>query len=194
SCHVFDAQGKPATIHGGRINWYGRDPDWQDVKDYRGRQDVEKPVGEWNRVECIAEGKAITVILNGTVVNRAIDAQPRKGRIQIQSEGAEVFVRRVDLVPLAPVPGTACAPVLLVANKHDDTLSFINPDSLEIIETIPTGPNPHEMVITPDQRIVYLSNYAPPGETISVIDLLARKHIKQIPTGQYTRIHGAAMA
>ncbi|MCP4589574.1 MAG: DUF1080 domain-containing protein, partial [bacterium] len=81
SCHVFDAQGKPATIHGGRINWYGRDPDWQDVKDYRGRQDVEKPVGEWNRVECIVEGKEITVILNGTVVNRAIDVQPRKGRI-----------------------------------------------------------------------------------------------------------------
>jgi YVTN family beta-propeller protein len=85
-------------------------------------------------------------------------------------------------------------PLLAVANKHDDTLTFINIETLETVETISTGPNPHEMVITPDQRIMYLSNYAPPGDTISVIDLVQRKHIKQIPTGEYTRIHGAAMA
>lgn len=85
-------------------------------------------------------------------------------------------------------------PLLAVANKHDNTLSFIHLTTLEVVETIPTGPNPHEMVITPDQRIMYLSNYAPPGNTISVIDLVQRKHVKQIPTGDYTRIHGAAMA
>ena len=84
--------------------------------------------------------------------------------------------------------------VLLVANKHDDTLCYINPDTLEIIQTIATGPNPHEIIITPDQRRAYLSNYAAPGDTISVIDLVKRKHILQIPTGKYTRIHGTAMA
>jgi len=84
--------------------------------------------------------------------------------------------------------------VLLVANKHDDTLTFIDPIALQIIETIPTGPNPHEMAVTPDHRVAYLSNYAPPGNTISVIDLAQRKHVRQIPTGEYTRIHGAAMA
>jgi len=84
--------------------------------------------------------------------------------------------------------------VLLVANKHDDTLCFINPNTLEIVQTIATGPNPHEIVITPDQRFAYLSNYAPPGNTISVIDLVGRKHVLQIPTGKYTRIHGTAMA
>lgn len=85
-------------------------------------------------------------------------------------------------------------PLLAVANKHDNTLTFIDLGTLEMVETISTGPNPHEMVITPDQRIMYLSNYAPPGNTISVIDLVQRKHIKQIATGEYTRIHGAAMA
>jgi len=84
--------------------------------------------------------------------------------------------------------------MLTVANKHDDSLCFVDPDSLEVLATIPTGPNPHEMVITPGQRTMYLSNYAPPGNTISVIDLVQRKHVKQIPTGEYTRIHGAAMA
>jgi len=84
--------------------------------------------------------------------------------------------------------------VLLVANKHDDTLCFINPNTLDVIETIATGPNPHEIIITPDQRFAYLSNYAPPGNTISLIDLVRRKHVSQIPTGKYTRIHGTAMA
>ena len=98
--HTTQPDGDPVTIHKGRINWYGRDPDWEDVKGFRGRQDVEKPVGEWNRLECVVNGKEITAILNGTLVNHGIDVRPRKGRIQIQSEGAEVFFRRVELVPL----------------------------------------------------------------------------------------------
>jgi len=100
SSFVFQPAGLPATIHGGRINWYGRDPDWQDVKDFRGEQDVEKPVGEWNTLECIVDRGRITVFLNGVLVNRALDARPRRGRIQIQSEGAEIFFRRIDLTPL----------------------------------------------------------------------------------------------
>ena len=36
-------------------------------------------------------------------------------------------------------------PTLLVANKHSNTLSFVNPQTLEVIETIATGPNPHEI-------------------------------------------------
>ena len=85
-------------------------------------------------------------------------------------------------------------PILLVANKHSNTLCYINPKTFEVIKTIPTGPNPHEIVVTPDQRFAYLSNYEPPGNTISVIDLVKGKHIKQISTGNISRIHGAAMA
>ena len=80
----------------------GPGPAWADVKDFRGARDVENPVGEWNRLECIVSGQTITVKLNGVVVNRALEAKPRAGRIQIQSEGAEVFVRRVELQPLRP--------------------------------------------------------------------------------------------
>lgn len=84
--------------------------------------------------------------------------------------------------------------ILLVANKHSNNLSFIDPVSFKIIQTIPTGPNPHEITVTPDQRFAYLSSYNPPGNTISVVDLVKRKMIKQIPTGEYIRIHGAAMS
>lgn len=84
--------------------------------------------------------------------------------------------------------------LLLVCNKHEDTMSFVDPATLQPVDKIPTGPNPHEIVLSTDRRFAYLSNYAPPGNTISVIDLVRRNHVKQISTGDYGRIHGAAMA
>jgi hypothetical protein len=85
---------------GGRINWFGRDPEWKDVKGFRGQQDVERPVGQWNRLECICDGDKITNILNGTVVNVGTKVRPSRGKILFQSEGAEVLFRRIDLMPL----------------------------------------------------------------------------------------------
>ncbi len=99
--YVFQQGGELATIHGDRINWYGRDPNWKDVIGFRGERDVEKPVGEWNTLECVAEEDAISIFLNGILVNQASRVLPHKGRIQIQSEGAEIFFRRVDLLPLS---------------------------------------------------------------------------------------------
>ena len=99
-CYVYQPGGKPATINGGRINWFGRDPGWKDAKGFRGPKDAEKPVGEWNTYECIANGNTIKLILNGVTVNECFDVKPSKGRIQIQSEGAEIFFRRFDVEPL----------------------------------------------------------------------------------------------
>ncbi|MBX7258648.1 MAG: DUF1080 domain-containing protein [Candidatus Hydrogenedentes bacterium] len=99
-CYVYQPGGKPATINGGRINWFGRDPGWQDVKNFRGAKDVEKPIGEWNTYECVVEGNTIKVLINGVLVNECYDVKPCKGRIQIQSEMAEIFFRRFDIEPL----------------------------------------------------------------------------------------------
>jgi hypothetical protein len=95
--YIYKLSGNPVTINEGRINWFGRDPEWKDIKGFRGAKDVEKPLGKWNKVECIVKGGDIMIYLNGTLVNHAVDSQPRKGRIQIQSEGAEIFVRRVEI-------------------------------------------------------------------------------------------------
>ena len=97
SSYVFDPEGEDVTIQGGRINWWGRDPQWQDLIDFRGSEDIENPVGEWNTLECIVEGDEIIVYLNGTLVNHAKNVHPRKGKIQIQSEAAEIVFRKVEL-------------------------------------------------------------------------------------------------
>jgi hypothetical protein len=119
-CYVFQPDGVPATVHDGRINWYGRDPEWKDAFRFRGKQDVEKPAGEWNVYDITVDGPNIVVKLNGTVVNRAFDVKPRRGRIQIQSEGAEVFVRRVELTPLPAT--TAEGPKRFIYNSDGDNM------------------------------------------------------------------------
>ncbi|MDO4557405.1 MAG: DUF1080 domain-containing protein, partial [Planctomycetia bacterium] len=99
-CRAWRENGEPWTIHRGRINWFDRDPDWKDVRDFRGRNDLDRPHGEWNRIEIVAAGDQIEVYVNGKLVNRAYDVKPEGGQIQLQSEGAEVFFRNMVLTPL----------------------------------------------------------------------------------------------
>lgn len=98
--YLFQPGGQSVTIHEGRVNWFGRDPEWEDVIGFRGRHDIEKPRGQWNTLECIAEGDQLTYLLNGITVNKAIQVKPASGRIQIQSEGAEIYFRKIDLTPM----------------------------------------------------------------------------------------------
>jgi Domain of Unknown Function (DUF1080) len=97
---VFDPQGESREFEGGRINWFGRDVDWQDRLGFRGRQDVESAYGEWTRLEVIADGDSVTNVVNGKVVNGGTRSSLTEGRILVQSEGAEVYFRRIDLEPL----------------------------------------------------------------------------------------------
>ncbi len=107
---IWKQNGKRETFdleNARRINWYGRDPDWKDVIGFRGKQDVESPSGEWNRMDVICDGGHIQVFVNGTKVNEGFDSYPTHGKIQFQTEMAEVFIRRCDLFPLDKSPQPA---------------------------------------------------------------------------------------
>jgi hypothetical protein len=95
----YEKGGKPVT-DGPRINWWGRDPKWEDKLGFRGKNDVEKPPGEWNRMEVICSGDTITNIVNGYVVNVGTRSSLTEGKIQFQSEGAEIFFRKIEIRPL----------------------------------------------------------------------------------------------
>jgi hypothetical protein len=92
--------GTMTEFKGGRINWYGRDANWSDTLGFRGKDDVEHKLGEWNTLEVICDGATITNLLNGKVVNKGVDCSHTRGKILFQSEGAEVFIRRIELLPL----------------------------------------------------------------------------------------------
>jgi hypothetical protein len=63
----------------------------------------EKPLGEWNSLVVEARGRAITVWVNGDLVNNGVDASVDQGRIALQAEGAEVEFRKVEIGPLPAV-------------------------------------------------------------------------------------------
>lgn len=98
---LYYEQGAPeVTRDRGRVNWWGRDPSWKDVLGFRGSRDVESPLGEWNRMEVICDGGDITNLVNGLVVNRGTNSSHSEGKIQFQSEGAEIFFRKIEVRPL----------------------------------------------------------------------------------------------
>jgi hypothetical protein len=92
--------GQPRVFTGGQLWWSLHDPDFKELLDTRGKNDVESPLGEWTRVECLCDGKEITVRVNGTTVNHCYDAFPAAGKILLQSEGFELYVRKFELHPL----------------------------------------------------------------------------------------------
>ena len=97
---VFDPAGDARVFESGRVNWYGRDPDWADKLGFRGKADVESPWGEWTRLDVIAEGDRLTYLVNGKVVNEGVQASLTEGKILFQCEGAEIFFRRIELQPV----------------------------------------------------------------------------------------------
>jgi hypothetical protein len=92
--------GEPRTFSKGQLWWSRHDPEFQELLDTRGKEDVESRLGEWTRVECICAGRQITIIVNGTKVNECYDVYPSAGKILLQSEGFELFFRKFEIQPL----------------------------------------------------------------------------------------------
>ncbi len=106
---VWRPGGEAKTFTSGRINWFGRDPDWRDVAGFRGKDDVESPGQQWTRVDVICRGDRVTVLVNGVKVNEGFDVHPTAGKLTLQCELAEIFFRRWELWPLDKAPAPAAA-------------------------------------------------------------------------------------
>jgi hypothetical protein len=85
---------------GSRLLWFGKDPAWKNVLGFRGKNDVEKGVGQWNTLVVTMKGDTMTVRLNDVTLSRATDLGVTRGKLQIQSEGAEILFRKITLTPL----------------------------------------------------------------------------------------------
>jgi len=97
---VFAPNGQPATVSSSRLNWWGRSEDWVDKLGFGGPSDVEHPGGQWNHLEAIVQGGNLTYYVNGQLVNQTSEGTLTEGRLLFQSEGAEVYFRRIELQPL----------------------------------------------------------------------------------------------
>jgi hypothetical protein len=72
--------GEKRTFTRGQLWWNQHDPEFKELIDTRGRFDVESPLGEWTRVECICRGDTITIRVNGHTVNHCFQAKPSAGQ------------------------------------------------------------------------------------------------------------------
>jgi hypothetical protein len=68
----------------------------RDLYDIIGKQ-VEKPAGEWNQYEITCRRDTINLVVNGQHVNTGTQAENTKGRILLQSEGAPVVFRNIEI-------------------------------------------------------------------------------------------------
>jgi DNA-binding beta-propeller fold protein YncE len=88
------------------------------------------------------------------------------------------------------------SPALLVVNK-EGSLAIVDPSSNSVVATVRTGDGPHETVASSDGKLAFVSNYgggAAPGNTISVIDLVARRELRRVNLGVLRSPHGLAFA
>lgn len=86
------------------------------------------------------------------------------------------------------------APTLLVLNKNDSTLAVVDPVSGRTLAAVPTGSGPHEVAVSDDGRLAFVTNYGAgtAGSTLSVIDVAARKEIRRVDLAGLRRPHGIA--
>jgi hypothetical protein len=61
------------------------------------KEPVEKKFGEWNQYEITCKGGDITLVVNGVKVNEGKNGNLTKGKIALQSEGAEVHFKDVEI-------------------------------------------------------------------------------------------------
>lgn len=55
----------------------------------------EKPVGEWNTCELVCAGNSVKAYINGKLMNETTECTISSGAIGIQSEGAEIEIRKM---------------------------------------------------------------------------------------------------
>jgi hypothetical protein len=94
----------------GEVKKFGKDFNGQGIK--KG-VDAENPLGEWNTVDLFCVGQTSIHVVNGqiTMVNNNTGKIENgqvipitSGNIQLQSEGAELFVKTIQVKPIKEIP------------------------------------------------------------------------------------------
>ena len=80
---------------------------------------------------------------------------------------------------------------LLVVTKQTHALAIVDADTLKVLAQIPIGEDPHEVIVAPDNRTAFISNY---GEgtlhTLARVDLIARKPLPPVDISPLRGPHG----
>jgi YVTN family beta-propeller protein len=87
------------------------------------------------------------------------------------------------------------SPALLVLLKGENAMVIVDPANGKVVGRVPTtGQDPHELAVSDDGKLAFASNYsgntAQGGNSISVIDIAARKTVHRVDLTPLSRPHG----
>lgn len=89
---------------------------------------------------------------------------------------------------LAQVPGLSGT--LVVTNKSPSTATIIDVASGRTLATLPTGTNPHEIVLSSDGSLAVITDYGGQRRTLTVIDVPGLRVARTIDLGDNRAPHG----
>lgn len=88
--------------------------------------------------------------------------------------------------------------VAVIVHKWDNSAGFYNTNTGEQLAKVEVGVKPHEMALSADRRLAYITNYGvnsytqqeEGGNSISILDLVRREKVGEIELGKFHRPHG----
>ena len=96
----------------------------------------------------------------------------------------------LSTIACAEAPPTATGPVLLIGNKGEDTLSFVDLGTGQELGRSPTGKMPHEIAVSPDGKQAAVVAYG--DKTIDLFDVATRAKFRTIDLSPNEGPHGIA--
>jgi YVTN family beta-propeller protein len=96
----------------------------------------------------------------------------------------------LSTIACAEDPPSVTGPVLLIGNKGEDTVSFVDLGTGRELGRSPTGKMPHEIAISPDGKQAAVVAYG--DKTIDLFDVATRAKLKTIDLSPNEGPHGIA--
>ena len=100
--YLYDSLGKPISFS-----------ETDNGRSIKKAFDAEKPLGEWNTIDLYCYGQTAVHVVNGQTVmvntncskmEDGLKLPLTKGKIQIQSEGGEFFIRKIEIKKIKGIP------------------------------------------------------------------------------------------
>lgn len=102
---------------------------------------------------------------------------------------AYIFIFGFSFSPNSIANDKSLSGTIVVVNKNDDTVDFIDLQSRKIKFTRKTGKGPHELAMSANGHTAVVTNYIG-GNSLTIFDVQQARKIKTIDLSSYPRPHG----